>query len=85
MKCNRRTFLKNSLAGMALTSLGGIDFLSPHNHKKNLKPSVAARTTDEERRRLIAEAHFGPKTPASSKEGMAICSHPLATREAVTF
>ena len=42
-----------------------------------------AATTDDERRALIAEAHFGPKTPAASQAGMAICSHPLATREAV--
>lgn len=83
MKCDRRTFLKNSLAGMAITGFGGIDFLNAAFQKKNSKPFISVRTSDEERNQLIAEAHFGPKTPASSKKGMVICSHPLATREAV--
>ena len=38
---------------------------------------------DDERRQLIAEAHFGLKPTARSRNGMAICAHPLATREAV--
>ena len=83
MKYTRRTFLKNSMAGMAITGFGGIDFLSSSFQKESSKPFVSVRTSDEERKQLMAEAHFGPKTPASSKKGMVICSHPLATREAI--
>lgn len=36
--------------------------------------------TPDERRRLIAAAHFGPKQPASGAAGMVISAHPLATR-----
>jgi gamma-glutamyltranspeptidase/glutathione hydrolase len=45
--------------------------------------SAQAVPTEEERRRLIASARFGRKEPASSRAGMAICTHPLAANEAV--
>ena len=41
------------------------------------------RLSDEERRRLLESAHFGPKAPASGSKGVVICSHPLATRAGV--
>ncbi|MGH9390581.1 MAG: gamma-glutamyltransferase, partial [Vicinamibacteria bacterium] len=36
-----------------------------------------------ERQRFIEKAHFGRKSAATSTSGMAICTHPLAVREAV--
>jgi gamma-glutamyltranspeptidase/glutathione hydrolase len=34
---------------------------------------------------LIEAAHFGPKQLATSRKGMAICTHPLASQEAINI
>ncbi|MCY3548290.1 MAG: gamma-glutamyltransferase [Gemmatimonadetes bacterium] len=83
----RRAFLRSTALGAAAAGLGAAE-LSAAWVPRQPSPGVAdrssgTRTTDDERRALIAEAHFGPKAPATSQTGMAICSHPLATREAV--
>ena len=83
----RRAFLRSTALGAAAAGLGAGE-LSGAWATRQPSPGVADRssgtpTTDDERRALIAEAHFGPKAPATSQTGMAICSHPLATREAV--
>ncbi|MCY3677385.1 MAG: gamma-glutamyltransferase [Gemmatimonadetes bacterium] len=83
----RRAFLRSTALGAAAAGLGAGE-LSAAWVPRQPSPGVAdrssgTRTTDDERRALIAEAHFGPKAPATSQTGMAICSHPLATREAV--
>lgn len=71
----RREFLKQSLIGAAALGLG---------RAATSPPARGAATTGEERRRqLIEAAHFGRKHPAESRDGMAICSHPLAAQEAV--
>ncbi len=78
---DRRKFLTRVVAGMGVAGIGGYDSVFP---PAPLHASTRAAQDDgDERRRLIAQAHFGPKEPASSKDGMAICAHPLATREAV--
>lgn len=69
---DRRSFLKIAAASVAAASA-----VSP-------VPAMAS-PDDEERRRLIATAHFGQKRVATSPTGMAICAHPLATREAVNI
>ncbi len=71
----RRDFLKQSLVGAAALGLGG----------RAMSPSAwaATNTGADRRRELIHAAHFGRKGVAQSREGMAICSHPLATQEAV--
>jgi gamma-glutamyltranspeptidase/glutathione hydrolase len=76
MKYDRRSFFKKAVAGLAVTSMCGIDVL------RSESPSLRS---NEERQKLLAEANFGLKRPATSKKGMAICSHPLATREAVNI
>ncbi len=49
----------------------------------SLPRSGTAAPSTEERDRLLELAHFGEKAPAAGPGGMAITSHPLATREAV--
>jgi len=87
MKCNRRDFIKKAVAGAAVTGLGGYGIQSAASQPNNGKErrEAAHLATGEERKKLIAEAHFGPKTKAVSREGMAICSHPLATRAGVNI
>ena len=77
---NRRSFLKQAATGIAATGALPLAFSDPA-----VALSAEAATDASERQGLIAEAHFGPKTPASSSGGMAISSHPLATREAVNI
>jgi gamma-glutamyltranspeptidase/glutathione hydrolase len=43
----------------------------------------AARLSDTERRKLVAEARFGRKKAASGKNGVVVCSHPLASHAGV--
>ncbi len=83
----RRAFLRSAALGTAAAGLGARE-LSADVWPAGSTGAAAAATrpptsSDDERRALIAEAHFGPKTPATSEGGMAICAHPLATREAV--
>ncbi len=74
MSVNRRSFLKRALSGIAAAGAGRLV-------ASDGLPADQGR--DVERRRLVGEAYFGPKKAARGKRGMAICSHPLATREAV--
>lgn len=103
MKTDRRGFLKQAMAGMAVTGVTGASALASnvasraHGGNPLAAPATAEPMTaptgtagiaiptvsTAERRQLIAEAHFGRKRSTTSKNGMAICSHPLATREAV--
>jgi len=82
MSYNRRDFLKKAVAGATVTGLGGWGVFQVNAGPSNGKPGMGVMpvTDDAERRKLVAEAHFGPKTKAVSQKGMAICSHPLATR-----
>ncbi len=64
---NRRTFLKQTSVGLAAA---GVAFAGGH-------------ITESERRKLVAEAHFGRKKGATGNQGMVICAHPLATRAGV--
>ena len=92
---SRREFLRQASAGMA--GLGALrkaetvgsaasdpcgNKTARSRDRANIKQEML-RTRSRERRELIAEAHFGRKKKATSNRGMAICSHPLATREAV--
>ena len=83
----RRAFLRSTALGAAAAGLGAGELSgawAPRRPRAGAaNASNGTTTNDDERRALIAEAHFGPKTPATSQAGMAICSHPLATREAV--
>ena len=85
MKFDRRSFLKKAMAGVTATGVGGLGVL--HSEALNgVQASTASSSgRDEERRKLLTEANFGLKKSATSKKGMAICSHPLATREAVNI
>lgn len=86
-RTGRRAFLRSTALGAAAAGLGAAQLSgarTPRQPGRGVADgSSGPTTTDDERRALIAEAHFGPKTPATSQAGMAICSHPLATREAV--
>lgn len=83
MNYNRRTFLKKTITGAAVTMVSGTGLLKSNAISDSFSIQDISKTSEEERKQLIAEAQFGRKTLATSKEGMVICSHPLATREAV--
>jgi len=83
VKHNRRAFLKKTITGAAVTWVSGTGLLKSNAISDVFSVQGIDKTTDEERKQLVSEAHFGRKTLAMSKEGMVICSHPLATREAV--
>ena len=70
----RRGFLKSSAAGLAGAALPA---------SRSAAAPAAGVPDAAERQRLVRLAHFGKKTPAAGAGGMAITSHPLATREAV--
>ena len=72
---NRRTFLKSALAGAAAGAFTPPSTLVFADRVELL--------SDEERRRLLELANFGRKVPDSGKQGLVICSHPLATRAGV--
>ena len=83
-KVSRRDFARRSVAaGAAAVALPDLALLRPNTPAKPARLQSSGITTDEERKKLIYEAHFGRKTPAASGRGMVICSHPLATREAM--
>lgn len=85
MKYNRRTFLKKTITGAAVTGFSGLGFLKSNVRGDPVSIQGIRKTSDEERKQLIAETRFGRKTPARSRKSMAITSHPLATREAVNI
>jgi gamma-glutamyltranspeptidase/glutathione hydrolase len=85
MGTTRRAFLAYGGAGAAmmgiaprLSGMPGVDGATGPP-----APSSSALPTDEERRRLIAAAHFGRKSAATGSRGMAICTHPLAANDAI--
>ena len=69
VRTSRRTFIEATAAGLAGAALPA-------------SRAVAAPAAPDavERQRLIELAHFGKKAPAEGTGGMAITSHPLATR-----
>ena len=69
LRTSRRTFLGATAAGIAGAAL-------PVSR-------AAAAPDTAERQRLLELAHFGKKAPAEGAGGMAITSHPLATRAAI--
>lgn len=73
---NRRQFLQQVMAGSTMAGLAALG-AAPAARAAFAEPS--------ERRRhdLIEAAHFGRKQLATSRKGMAICTHPLASQEAV--
>ena len=78
MTTTRRSFLSTGAAGLAL-GLAARDGAAA-------APTIAATDTvasAPERLRLIESAHFGRKSGTESRDGMAICTHPLASNEAV--
>jgi gamma-glutamyltranspeptidase/glutathione hydrolase len=85
MNYDRRTFLKKAMAGAAVTGMGGLELFKSESLGSSRRSEPSIPLSDEERKKLIHEAHFGAKTPAKSREGMVICSHPLATREAINI
>ena len=83
MEDNRRTFLKKAITGAAVTGVGGFSSLTSNVRGDPASIQEIRKTNDEQRKQLIAEAHFGRKTPVQSRKAIAITSNPLATREAV--
>lgn len=75
---SRREFLKQASVGAAAAGV----VLASTAAAGEVR---ARKTSRSERRKLVEEAHFGRKKVARSTKGMAICSHPLATREAVNI
>lgn len=86
MSTTRRAFLSYAPAGAAMLGLAPKLSATPSEGAaagRVVTPSVGALATDEERRRLIKAAHFGPKAAVTGSRGIAICTHPLASNEAV--
>src|SRR5688500_197046 len=75
---SRRSFLTRATAGAAAASLTSLTRGAAQPLEFGSEPQQAS-----ERQRLIAEANFGRKQKAVGKRGMAITSHPLATRTAI--
>lgn len=89
MRTSRRQFLKYSAAGLAGAALplsGGSQTPLQQESQRSDTPLTYMSyfpLEDEARRSLVAAAQFGRKPAVSSTSGMAITSHPLATREAI--
>lgn len=71
------------MTGAVLTGVGSQGLHKAHIFASPKGIQKTHSVSEEERKKLISEAQFGPKIPATSKKGMVICSHPLATREAI--
>lgn len=74
---DRREFLKSAAAGVSLAGFGGATYAP------GLFASAGSAVSDKQRKQLLHLAHFGEKKPASGKNGMVICSHPLATQAGI--
>lgn len=77
---DRRTLLAAAAGGAAL-AMG----CRPGAEDEPAMPVAAAGwppPSDEERRALVSTAHFGPKQAVRSGNGLAICTHPLASAAA---
>ncbi len=72
----RRRFLQQALAGSAAAGLASLA-ATPRAEAAFVEPS--ARRLKE----LVESAHFGRKQLATSRKGMAICTHPIASQEAI--
>jgi gamma-glutamyltranspeptidase/glutathione hydrolase len=89
MTTTRREFLKYSAAGLAGAALPGSNRSQVHSRQEPRQDDTPLTylsyfpLSDEERQSLVSAAHFGKKPAVSSTSGMAITSHPLATREAI--
>ena len=86
MSNSRRDFLKKTAVGLALAGLSGplsVEGLWKTKYAIPQGGTTYIPLSDEVRRKIIAMANFGRKEMAASSKGMAICSHPLATHEAV--
>ena len=83
MQHDRRAFLRNAFAGAAVAGVGEFGLSKSNVRRDPASLQGVYEIGDQKRKELIAEAQFGRKTPAQSRTGMAITSHPLATREAV--
>ena len=86
MKTNRREFLKYAAAGLAFAGLQSTVLTGEWD--QNPLDSIQSASdysplSDSERQKYIDLARFGRKQEAASHTGMVICSHPLATHEAV--
>jgi len=73
---NRRDFMNLAAA----TAIAGT--ITPHVHAKS-KRNRWAPPSDAERKRLVGLAEFGRKKGVSGKNGVAVCTHPLATQAAI--
>ena len=86
-KPTRRTFLGAGAAGATGLAFGGLATPAIGRAATTapavVTPTRDARPGDSERQRLIEAAHFGRKQAAAGKKGMAICTHPLASNEAI--
>jgi gamma-glutamyltranspeptidase/glutathione hydrolase len=76
---NRRDFLKNTLAGASIAGASLVGLAGMGGTPSLLAASTGAVSTSQ-RHKLLEQAQFGRKTPASGKKGMVICSHPLASQ-----
>ena len=83
MSINRRNFVGLGVAGSLATASYGLAQAgpaTPFTPNADAPGGTAGSVDDAERKRLVAQAVFGKKTPAHSQGGMVICAHPLATR-----
>jgi gamma-glutamyltranspeptidase/glutathione hydrolase len=79
--CSRRDVLQGSLAGIAAGSVA----LGPATAAaaRVAAPGAWRPPADSERRRLISTARFGRKEGVTGRNGVAICTHPLASAAAL--
>lgn len=76
---SRRNVLEGSVAAMAAGSIA----LGPAAAARVNAPRAWHPPADSERRRLISTARFGQKQGVSGRNGVAICTHPLASAAAL--
>lgn len=81
MNNHRRAFLKQAGIAGVLGAAG----ISGSPLKVLAQGSPKSLTTAEERRSLIAQARFGRKKAVQGTKGMAVTSHPLASRAAINI
>ncbi|MDT9597455.1 gamma-glutamyltransferase [Sphingosinicella rhizophila] len=80
-KVDRRQFIGGSIAGMAAAA--SLSFASGSANARVTGTGAWSPPSDEERRSLISTAEFGRKKSVAGKQGVAICTHPLATSVAI--
>ena len=84
MKLDRRTLLAGALAsGATLVSCSQPGATADSEAAPEPSPIGGWTPPDDRTRKaLVAEAHFGRKAPVSSRSGLAVCTHPLASAAA---